>query len=105
MRERGPSARRRGCAASRWSTPKSGFKLERGNLCLTKTTFSWKTRRRRETSLFDRGWLNKSETIAGACCDHAIRVTEMREHLLPVRIAAIAKRGGGKTEQWNQRMG
>src|SRR2546430_855589 len=21
------------------------------------------------TSLFDRGWLNKSETIAGACCD------------------------------------
>src|SRR6266851_1801626 len=46
MRERGPSARR-GCAASRWSAPKSGFKLERGNLCLTKTTFSWKTRRRR----------------------------------------------------------
>jgi hypothetical protein len=38
----GPAA---GLCPTRWSAPKSGFKLERGDFCLTKTTFSWKAQR------------------------------------------------------------
>jgi hypothetical protein len=42
---KGPVVGRPGWPAYRRSAPKSGFKLERERLCLTKPTFSWKKQR------------------------------------------------------------
>jgi len=66
---KGACGRAASCAASRWSAPKSGFKLERGNLCLTKTTFSWKTLRRRDFPLASPGQANPNPLLRyqGSC--------------------------------------
>jgi len=64
-----------GPCASRWSAAK--YRRQGGvfnTLPLTKDGVLIEDAEGAENFLFDRGWLNKSEAVAGACCDHAIGV-------------------------------